>query len=149
MENFKKPYEISLWEDILTWVRVLKDEDNIIKIEGDATEISVDPISNPDWFNFSLLTKDKYKEELNYYIKNGNKWKIVKGPNPNYQTWHIANIKENEIFQYYKERKICIIGSDTMDTPIRAFNGKIKSNINGSNELTFDMHSHYYDEESG
>jgi hypothetical protein len=51
------------------------------------------------------------------------------------------------VAQYYKERKICIIGSNTMDTPIRAVNGKIKSNVNGSNELTFDMYSHYYDEE--
>jgi hypothetical protein len=53
------------------------------------------------------------------------------------------------IVQYYKERKICIIGSNTMDTPIRATSGKLVSNVNGSNTLTFNMYSKYYDEEAG
>ena len=44
-----------------------------------------------------------------------------------------------EIVQYYKERKICIIGSDTMDTPVKATSGKLVSNVNGSNTLTFNM----------
>jgi hypothetical protein len=62
MDTIRKPYEISLWEDILT----IKYED------GSETEDT---------------------------IENGH------GP---------------VVAQYYKERKICIIGSDTMDTPIRA-----------------------------
>lgn len=90
MDLIRKPYEISLWEDILTFVYE----------DGKETEGKVE---------------------------NG----------------HGAVTA-----QYYKERKICIIGSNTMNTPIRAVNGKIKSNVNGSNELTFDMYSHYYDEES-
>ena len=53
-----------------------------------------------------------------------------------------------EITQYYKERKICIIGSDTMDTPIRAVNSKLISNVNGSNTLSFLMYSKYWDEDA-
>ena len=54
-----------------------------------------------------------------------------------------------EVFQYYKERKICIIGSNTMDTPVRATAGRLVSNVNGSNTLTFNMYSRYYDEDDG
>jgi hypothetical protein len=53
------------------------------------------------------------------------------------------------IAQFYKERKICTIGSNTMDSPIRATSGKLTSKVNGENTLTFNMFSKYYDEESG
>ena len=93
MENFKKPYEISLWEDVLTFV---------VDNEGVITE---------------------YEESLEGAIG-------------------------TVIAQYYKERKICTIGSNTMDTPIRAVEGKLVSNVNGSNILTFKLFSHYYDEDT-
>ena len=82
MGILKKPYEISLWEDILTFIYQ----------DGTETEGS---------------------------IENGH------GP---------------VINQYYKERKICIIGSDTMDTPIRATQPKLVSKVNGENILTFNMY---------
>ena len=87
MGIIKKPYEISLWEDILT----------IVYEDGSETE---------------------------GVIENG----------------HGAVVA-----QYYKERKICIIGSDTMDTPIRATQPKLVTKVNGENILTFNMYSHYYD----
>lgn len=90
MDIFKKPYELSLWEDVLTFV-----------------------------------------------VKNGN-----------YITEYYESLEGavgQVIAQYYKERLICIIGSDTMDTPIRAVNGSLNSKINGENILTFDLYSHYYD----
>lgn len=90
MSVIKKPYEISLWEDILTFVYQ----------DGTTSE-----------------------------------GKVING--------HGAVTA-----QYYKERKICIIGSDTMDTPIRAVQGKLRSKINGENILTFNMYSHYYDTEA-
>jgi hypothetical protein len=89
MDLIKKPYEISLWEDILTFVYE----------DGETSEEKME----------------------------GGHGAVVA--------------------QYYKERKICIIGSDTMDTPIRAVQGKLNSKINGENILTFNMYSHYYDEE--
>ena len=90
MSIIKKPYEISLWEDILTFV---------------------------------VRNKDGVEESY-------------EGSIPENATGQV-------IAQYYKERKICIIGSDTMNTPIRAVSSKLVSKINGENILTFDMYSHY------
>ena len=90
MSIIKKPYEISLWEDVLTFVY-----------------------------------DDGYESEEKVADNHG----AVK-------------------IQYYKERKICVIGSDTMNTPLRASQPKLISKINGENILTFNMYSHYYDEEN-
>ena len=49
--------------------------------------------------------------------------------------------------QYYKEKKICVIGSDTSESPIRAVNPKFNCKTNGEKTLTFDIYSRYYDEE--
>ena len=90
MEIITKPYEISLWEDVLTF-------------------------------------KYQTGEETEGQIENGH------GP---------------VVAQYYKERLLCIIGSDTMDTPVRANQAKLVSKVNGENTLTFNMYSHYYDTET-
>lgn len=90
MSILKKPYEISLWEDVLTFVY------------EDGFE------------SFGEIVSE-----------------------------HGAVIN-----QYYDERKICIIGSDTMNTPIRAVEGKLVSEINGTVTLTFKIYSHYYEEET-
>lgn len=106
MENIiRKPYEISLWDDDLTFKVDYYDKDN-----GELVD-----------------TKE--------YIGS------------------LANFEEIEntttkVTQYYKERKICIIGSNTMDTPIRAVQGKLVSNVNGSNTLTFSLYSRYYDQDT-
>lgn len=91
MELFKKPYEISLWDDVLNF-----------EYENGATSEN----------------------------------KVIEGQ---------GAVKR----QYYKERKNCIIGSNTMTSPIRAINPKMVSNVNGTNVFTFELPSHYYDEESG
>ena len=90
MDIIKKPYEISLWEDVLTFVYQdgAESQEKIIDDHGKV------------------------------------------------------------IAQYYKERLICVIGSDTMDTPIRAFQPKLVSNVNGENTFTFNMYLRYYDDES-
>ena len=87
MSIFKKSYEISLWEDRLTFV------DNNLK-------------------------------EYELFIPEGVKMAT----------------------SYYRERKICVIGSNTFEAPIRAINPQLKRNINGSNTLTFSLYSKYYDE---
>ena len=43
----------------------------------------------------------------------------------------------------YKERKIVIIGSDSMTSPCRAYNPKLIQNINGTNTFTFEMYLTY------
>lgn len=50
--------------------------------------------------------------------------------------------------QYYKEVKIAVIGSNTMDTPIRAFEPKLKVNVNGTAEFTFSIYYKYYNEDT-
>lgn len=41
---------------------------------------------------------------------------------------------------HYEERKLCIIGSDTMTDSYRAFTPELKSDINGTHTLTFKMY---------
>lgn len=85
----KKPYEISIWEDVLTFIG-----------ESGATYTVIDD-----------------------------------------------SVNEPIIAQFYDERKLYIIGSDTMNTPIRAMSPKLSSNINGSSTLTFTLYHRYWDDE--
>lgn len=99
----KKPYEISLWEDVLTFVVSF------------YTEVG------------AFVKKEEYEGSLQDF------------QNPEgYLT---------QVDQYYKERKICTIGSNTMSSPIRAIQPNLITNINGSSTLTFSIYSHYFDEE--
>lgn len=105
MENIlRKPYEISLWDDDLT-------------------------------FKVTYLDSTGAQVAEKEYVGSLASFEPIEGTT-------------TEIVQYYKERKICIIGSNTMDTPIRAISSKLVSNVNGSNTLTFNMYSKYYDEEA-
>lgn len=88
MSIFKKPYEISVWEDRLTLVGSDEKEYDSIVPEG-------------------------------------------------------VNIRAS----YFKEVKLCVIGSDSMKAPIRAMEPQLKREINGQNTLTFSIYSKYYDEE--
>ena len=44
-----------------------------------------------------------------------------------------------EVPAHYEERKIAVIGSDSMTSPCRAYNPKLIENINGTNSFTFEM----------
>lgn len=90
MSIFKKPYEISLWDDRLT----------LVDLEGKEYTGAV-------------------SDDIVFYTS------------------------------YYKEIKICVIGSNEMDTPIRAFEPKLVRNVNGTNTFSFSIYAKYYDEESG
>lgn len=48
---------------------------------------------------------------------------------------------------YTKEYPIAVIGSNTMESPIKAFNPKLVRQTNGTNTLTFDIFYRYYDDE--
>ena len=84
---FKKPYEISLWEEVLIFR---------IKCFNEAGELIE-----------TVIDEEKMRQE-----------------------WP-EGTKTTEVAQYYKERKIAIIGSNTMDTPIRVINPKMVSKVNG------------------
>ena len=47
----------------------------------------------------------------------------------------ITEAEEEIVTQYYKETKLCTIGSDTMDSPARCVNSKFTQKINGENTL--------------
>ena len=98
-----RPYEISLWEDILVFVVSFYNEVG------------------------AFVKKEEYYGSLADF----------KNPE-GYLT---------QVEQYYKEQKVCIIGSDSMTAPIRAFQPKLVCNINGSSTLTFSLYSQYYDED--
>lgn len=49
--------------------------------------------------------------------------------------------------KYVRENCLAIIGSNTMDTPIRAFEPKLVRQTNGTNTLTFQIFYRYYDED--
>ena len=51
--------------------------------------------------------------------------------------------------QYYKEIKIAIIGSDTMDSPARCVNPKLTRKVNGENTFVFTMYYRYWDSDAG
>ena len=90
MDLTRKPYEISLWEDVLVWV-------------GKSGE--------------EYLDVTKMEEEVDY--------------------------------QYYKEIKLCTIGSDSMQSQNRAVNAKFMRKINGENTLTFTIYYRYVDNITG
>jgi hypothetical protein len=55
----------------------------------------------------------------------------------------------NVLFSFYKETRLCTIGSDTMDSPARAVNGKLVRKVNGEVVFTFTVYYRYYDNETG
>jgi hypothetical protein len=89
MENIiKKPYEISLWEDIL-----------VFRVE--------------------------------YYDKTTDELVKVKEYMDSLANFEAIENTITKITQYYKERKLCVIGSNTLTSPIRAVKPKLNSKING------------------
>lgn len=89
-ELIKKPYEISVWEDVLTFID----------------------------------SSGKFHTTID------------------------DNVNSQIVAQFYDEKKICVIGSDTMTTPIRAVEPQLTSGINGTCTLTFSVYYKYYDEET-
>lgn len=65
------------------------------------------------------------------------------------QTGKTTNEKGEEVEvvlnSYTKEYKIATIGSDTMESPIKAFEPKLVRQTNGTNTLTFQIFYRYYD----
>ena len=56
---------------------------------------------------------------------------------------------QGEIPEHYEEKKIAIIGSNTMTSQCRAIDPKLVENINGTNTFTFKMYYTYVDTETG
>lgn len=54
-----------------------------------------------------------------------------------------------DIPEHFEERKLVVIGSDTMTAACRAYEPKLVENINGTNTFTFKMFYVYRDEQTG
>jgi hypothetical protein len=55
----------------------------------------------------------------------------------------------DNVTKQFKEEQVAIIGSNTMTSQYRVLEPKLKTNINGTNELTFKMHRRYRDSITG
>lgn len=53
------------------------------------------------------------------------------------------------VAQYYKERKICVIGSDSLESPIHVVDPYLTRKTDGTSTLTFSIYAKYFDEETG
>ena len=51
--------------------------------------------------------------------------------------------------QYYKEKKLCVISSDKMESPAFAVEPALTRKTDGTSTLTFSVYAKYWDEESG
>lgn len=58
--------------------------------------------------------------------------------------------QEDEETRYYlEEKKLCVIGSDTMTSNTRAIEPKLINNVNGTNTFSFKMYYYYTDQITG
>lgn len=57
--------------------------------------------------------------------------------------------KAGAVAEHFDEVKVATIGSNTLDTAIKAHNVTLKENINGEKTLTFNLLRKYQDEENG
>ena len=132
MSIIKKPYEISIWEDIVVY-------SGIVKINaGNITQSQF--LENPSKYYYYLSDEDKY---INCTASDWNSQRA-------YYYCDDSNVATaNTKFQYYAEQRLATIGSDTMTSPARAVNPVFKKNINGVYTLTFDMYYQYEDVEAG
>lgn len=58
--------------------------------------------------------------------------------------WEDVLVTENNV-AYYKENKIAVIGSDTMDSPNRVYDPILHKNLNGEVTLSFSLKYKYFD----
>lgn len=55
----------------------------------------------------------------------------------------------NAVAQYYKEKKICVIGSHTTESVYSVVEPKLTRKTDGTSTLVFSIYAKYYDEETG
>lgn len=115
----KDRYEISLWEDYIV----------------NTTYKQAIEIKDEEYYYF-------YNEVDNIYSL------PILGSNinqyPDVETWYVVDVAA-----HYEERKLGVIGSNTMDVQWRAREPKLVENINGSNIFTFKMFYTYTDTITG
>ena len=170
MDIVKKPYEISLWDEQLVWFRralVLVDNKTEFTTENPYIRGAYYVVSGAQGATAYELSYDDYNEKEDYYkfkdlpTENGvvvqKQGEFIESNNPddidvtNKYEWYDKNNQmiPNVVSSYYKEIRLCTIGSNTMDSPARCVNPKLVSKVNGENTFTFTMYYRYVDTETG
>lgn len=169
MVNIKrKPYEISLWEETLIWQRrKLEIAENITKDNYEPGVYYYDKTSEEGAAGAAIYVIDhgSFNEAREYYSLQSQVFdtegapanflegesaadvEITEARNPEW--YNDGELVPQVILQYYKETKVCVLGSNTMSSPARIRSPKLVSNVNGSNTLTFSLYYKYYDEDEG
>ena len=155
-ELIRKPYKITLWEDKNVYITrqpqkgdvnfdgAINNKDrtrlgrylNNENVEIDEWAADIDNNNVIDNNDLSLIDSTGEQQEL---INNP----ILK-PLERKSTLSEHDLVQN---QYLEEVCIATIGSNTMDTPIRAFNPILTEELNGSKTLTFQINYRYWDDE--
>lgn len=125
---FKKPYEISLWEDKLVFYKQkAAPVDDVFKEE--------DFKPGEYYYEEAGALKPAYE-----FSANTSYYKLIEGSLPTDST------ETGVLFSYYEETKICNIGSNLMDSQFRALEPKLTQKINGENTLVFSVYYQLWDE---
>lgn len=66
-----------------------------------------------------------------------------------WEDYQKSEIVNGETITYLDERKLCVVGADTMTSQARALEPKLTENINGTHTFTFKMFMKYVDNETG
>ena len=103
-------------------------------------------------FDSSIPSYFTYSNNTNSFTKVANE-ELAQGPQKD-KIYFInkeagETLTPNEAFSYYKETRLCTIGSSSMESLARCVNPKLVSKVNGENTLTFTMYYQYIDTETG
>ena len=115
----------------------------------DSDELNISPDKTSRWYTFSKTTDTKRDSKKKYYIQTEDGWGQVEDGEEFSREWYEAYLIPNITSSFYKETRLCTIGSDTMDSPARAVNGKLVRKVNGEITFTFTVYYRYYDNETG
>ena len=137
-----RPYEISIWDDVLTY-----EVEHVVQSSEEGAAVANAPGTTINGSEY-IIDMTKNAGVLSYE-KNETGTQLV------YDTIERTTSKDAITDEYKvvtcntKEKKIGIIGSNSMTAQHRALNGKLVENVNGSRTLTFSMYYKYYDNETG
>ena len=169
MSITKKPYEISLWEEQLVWHRrklepiPIASKDDYKRgayyVKSDAQGATAYELSYEDYDASETYYKlvDFPTNEEGKIIQEEGKFKEsydsdgINISSDSTPLWYDGNniMIPNVVTSFYKETRLCTIGSNTMDSQARAVNGKLVRKVNGEVTFTFTVYYRYFDNQTG
>jgi hypothetical protein len=126
-----------------------------VESSSDPADLSLRGWENTDPLYVVEKVGDSFVEGKNYYIfsNEGKGYVSASETKPLSDTIYFVSKTPDYIpyvvCSFYRERKLCIIGSDSMVSPFRAHSGKLNSKVNGENSLTFSIYYKVWDETRG